>query len=272
VLDVVCSLILLGAGACMGAGYLVRAAARGRVRDGRLATGEGALLGRSFSEAGYWLLSPLVGLLHRMGATPDAVTLASLAPAAGSGVALATGHFGLGALLAAAAGCCDLLDGALARRLGGGSDAGEALDASVDRYGEFFLLGGLAMHYRAQWPLLGLALLALLGGFMVSYATAKAEALGLPPPGGFMRRAERAVFLTAGATFVPVLGLALPGERAGRVELRELPMLIPLGLVAVLANLSAVVRLRRTAALARARDRQAREQASDSRGGSRAHG
>ena len=51
------------------------------------------------------------------------------------------------------------------------------LDAAVDRYVELFFLAGLAFHFRAHRGCLLLVLAAIGGSFMVSYATAKAEAL-----------------------------------------------------------------------------------------------
>jgi CDP-diacylglycerol--glycerol-3-phosphate 3-phosphatidyltransferase len=155
--------------------------------------------------------------------------------------------------LAITAALCDLFDGVLARRLGTNSDAGELFDAAVDRYTEFFLLGGLVIHYRAIWPLQDLALSALLGSYMISYSTAKAEALGLPAPRGMMRRAERTFYMAAGATFTPVIALALPPALAARTEIHDLPLLVPLALVAFLGNISAVIRLGTIARMARQR-------------------
>ena len=87
----------------------------------------------------------------------------------------------------------------IARRTGVSSDAGEVFDAAVDRFGEFFLMGGLLIYYRDRGACMLLALAATVGAFMVSYSTAKAEALGVPPPRGAMRRSERAVYLMAAA-------------------------------------------------------------------------
>ena len=57
------------------------------------------------------------------------------------------------------------------------SVGGALLDASGDRYQEFFFLGGLAMFFRGSPPALMATLAALAGSFMVSYSSAKAEAL-----------------------------------------------------------------------------------------------
>ena len=43
---------------------------------------------------------------------------------------------------------------------------------------------------------------------MVSYSTAKAEALGVEPPRGAMRRQERAVYFVLGAALVPIVAAA----------------------------------------------------------------
>ena len=234
-------------------GYTVRSNLVGRTRQRRLESGEGKLLGRPLMEAGYWFLSPITDLLMFLGATPNAVTLASLVPGLGAGIALGTGHFGLGALLAITAALCDLFDGVLARRLGTTSDAGELYDAAADRYTEFFVMAGLVVHYRGHWPLMLVALAALLGSYMISYSTAKAEALGLQAPRGMMRRAERTFYIAAGATFTPVIALALPEAWAARIEIHDLPLLVPLALVAFLGNISAVIRFGSIARMARQR-------------------
>ena len=263
VIDLACSTGLLCLLVVMSGGYTIRSYTIGRARQGRLEGGEGKLLGRPLMEAGYWLMGPIVKLLLAVGATPNAVTLGSLVPALGAAVAVATGHFGIAALLAIAAGLCDLLDGVLARHLGTTSDAGEVYDAAADRYTEFFFLGGLAVHYRSVWPLEVLALSAILASFMISYSTAKAEAMNLPPPKGMMRRAERTFYLLAGATFVPIFELLLPDHLRGRMGIHDITILIPLALVAVLGNFSAAMRFKKTARMAHERSKPAAAPAFD---------
>jgi CDP-diacylglycerol---glycerol-3-phosphate 3-phosphatidyltransferase len=177
-----------------------------------------------------------------MGATPNMVTLASLVPAFGSAWAMATGHFGVAGFLGITVALCDVLDGILARRLGISSDAGEIIDAAVDRYTEYLLLAGLVVYCRDQWPLMAMVLAALLGSLMISYSTAKAEAMGLPVPKGIMRRPERAFFVNGGAIFVPPVALLLPAHLAARREIHDLPLMLSIGVMAVLTNLSAVAR------------------------------
>jgi CDP-diacylglycerol--glycerol-3-phosphate 3-phosphatidyltransferase len=258
VIDVACTVFQLSLFALMGVLYGARAISRGRQSQRRLDTVEGKLLGKPIMEAAYWFVSPLVRFLVFIGATPNQVTAAAFVPGILSGIALATGHLGVGGLLSMIAGFCDLLDGAVARRLGTSSDAGEVFDAAIDRYNEFFFMTGIAVYLHAWLPLELLALAGMAGGYMVSYATAKAEALGVPPPRGLMRRAERAVYITTGASLTPVLALFLsPGQAANPLIANAL-LIFPLALVAVLANGSAISRMYKTAVLVRERAERAR--------------
>lgn len=243
-------LIAMAAGLAL---YGVRAALYGRARHDRVTKDGGSIfVGMRFMEFGYWLMEPVVGLLYRLGVTANAVTASSVVPALGAGVAVAQGWFGLACVLATAAGLSDIIDGLLARRHGSGSDAGEVLDAMVDRYGEFFFLAGLIVHYRSSLFLCVTAVLALQGAFMISYSTAKAESLGVPPPRGSMRRAERTIYLLFGAGLTPFAGL-LVGS-AAPLPLREAPMILTMGLVAVVSNASAIVRSRAMIRLVQERD------------------
>ncbi len=180
--------------------------------------GASALLGKGAMEAGYWSLQPVGRALIALGFNANGVTLVSLGFGLTAAVALSLGHFGVGAAFTAVATLGDALDGIVARQTGTASNAGEVFDAAVDRYQEFFFLGGLAVYFRADAVALVLTLLALLGSFMVSYGTAKAEALGVESPRGAMRRVERAVYLGAGVVFAPVAGRARGALRAGGVD------------------------------------------------------
>lgn len=233
--------------------YSTRTLLRGRARNARVDQDGGSLLvTKGFMEFGYWLVEPVAAVLYRMGVTPDQVTAFSLLPALAAGVAVARGAFGLACCLSTLASLCDTLDGLVARRAGTASDAGEAFDALADRYGEFFFIGGLVVHYRQSLPLCVLALAALLGAFLISYSTAKAEAIGVPPPRGLMRRAERAIYLGVAAGLTPFF--VEFGGAAWPTWLRELPMVTVTGLIAVIANASTMSRLRQIMRSVRVRD------------------
>ena len=198
-------------------------------------------LNKRTMEMVYWILDPIIDFLAALRITPNMVTLFSLVPAAGAGVALGFGWFGLASVLAVMATFCDILDGLLARKTGVSSAAGEVIDAAVDRYGEMFFFGGLVYYYRTHDQVLFIVLAAIVGSFMVSYATAKAEAMGVAAPRGAMRRGERA---------------ALPDLRRGvhaasrrccsrtrrRWRCNELPIILALSIVAVVSNISVVQR------------------------------
>jgi CDP-diacylglycerol--glycerol-3-phosphate 3-phosphatidyltransferase len=201
------------------------------------------LLPKTALDAALWGLDHVARVLIALGVTANAITVSSVVLAAIGGVLLACGLFGWAAVAMVAASLGDALDGMVARRTGSASVAGALLDASVDRYEEFFFLGGLAVHFHESTGALLLTLAALAGSFMVSYGSAKAEALGAPVPPGAMRRAERAVCLCAGVVMMPVFtwaarGSALPAWAA------DAPILFMLAVVAVGANVSAIRRLR----------------------------
>jgi CDP-diacylglycerol---glycerol-3-phosphate 3-phosphatidyltransferase len=188
------------------------------------------------------LLSPFVEVLASVGVRANDVTVVSLFAGLVAGAALAMDEFGWATLAIAFASLGDAVDGMLARRTGSVSVGGALLDATVDRYGEFFVLTGLAVLFHDSVPVLVLVLLALAGSFMVSYGSAKAEALRVAVPDGMMRRAERATVLCVGVALVP-----FASELAARLDaawLHHAPVLLAVTVVAVAANVSAVRRLR----------------------------
>jgi phosphatidylglycerophosphate synthase len=75
----------------------------------------------------------------------------------------------------------------------------------------------------------------LFGSFLVTYSTARAEALGVIPPRGWMKRPERIVWLIASALLA---GLAPAAGWSPRPILA-----IGIGILAVFTNLSAGLRL-----------------------------
>ncbi|HEX8796936.1 MAG TPA: CDP-alcohol phosphatidyltransferase family protein [Polyangiaceae bacterium] len=174
-------------------------------------------------------LGPVATWLIRCGVTADTVTLVSLALALGAAVLLGTGHFGPAAAAMIVSSLGDALDGLMARRSGSASVPGALLDASADRYGELFFLGGIAVWFHDSVAILALTLAAIAGSFMVSYGSAKAEAIGVPVPPGVMRRAERAACLCTGVLLASMLG--------------DGAIVVAVALVAVVGNVSAIRRL-----------------------------
>ena len=81
----------------------------------------------------------------------------------------------------------------VARARGTASDAGELIDAAVDRYAEIATFAGIAAYYRAYPPGFWLALASLGGALLVSYARAKGEISGIDARMGAMNRGERGI-------------------------------------------------------------------------------
>jgi len=236
--------------------YLLRSAIVGRRRHARAdADGGSVFLNKRTMEMVYWILEPIIDFLAALRITHNMVTLFSLVPAAGAGVAVGYGWFGLASALAVVATFCDILDGLLARKTGVSSGAGEVIDAAVDRYGEMFLFGGLVFYYRTHDEVLFIVLLAIVGSFMVSYATAKAEAMGVPAPRGAMRRGERAAYLIFGSAFTPPWKALFGNAAAHALAMHELPIILALTIVAVVANISVVQRFSAINDLLRAKEK-----------------
>jgi CDP-diacylglycerol---glycerol-3-phosphate 3-phosphatidyltransferase len=235
--------ILLALAIVISALYLLRVILKGKAQYSRVdSQGGSALLNKNVMEMGYWFIQPLGRLLVAMHITPNQISWTSFLFGILSGAALAYGHFGFGALFAFVAGFLDSLDGIVARLSGVASDAGEVLDATIDRYVEGFFLGGLTIYYHDHPALQVLTLLALMGSFMVSYSSAKAEALQISPPKGSMRRPERSVYLTLGAVLSPISITLFETVRSYQNPIGY-PMVMAVGLIAVLANVSAAERM-----------------------------
>jgi phosphatidylglycerophosphate synthase len=253
-LDLIYALALLGVAVVVASIYGLRVLTRGKSEFDRVnKQGGSALLGKDVMQGAYWSLQPVARLLTFLKITPNMVSWSSFAFALAAGACLCVGHFGFGAVFATISAFLDTLDGMVARLTGVSSDAGEVLDAAVDRYAEFFFLGGLIIYYREIPILLGVTLVALMGSFMVSYSSAKAEALQVSAPKGNMRRPERAVYLTLGALFSPITIPFFEQVRPYGIAIGH-PMVAALGLVAVMSNISAAERLWAIARAVRVRE------------------
>lgn len=111
----------------------------------------------------------------------------------------------LGALVFVVGSILDILDGALARAGGKSTPFGAFLDSTTDRIGEGAMLTaiGLVLSREGNEVAVVFTILAVAGSFLVPYARAKAEALGLRGDVGLGSRAERVVVITAGLVLAP---------------------------------------------------------------------
>jgi len=200
--------------------------------------GASLLLPKNIMEMGYWMFQPIGDICIKYQISPNQITWISASIGVFSALFLAFGMFGVAAALLAISSTMDGLDGLVARKTGQTSLAGEILDSSLDRYVDFCFLAGLAIYYRESVVLLIITLFAILGSFMISYSTAKAEAIQVTPPRGNMKRSERIFYLLLGAMFSSITVAYFETDNIG------IPMVIVLLLIAVMANLSAFQRLK----------------------------
>jgi CDP-diacylglycerol--glycerol-3-phosphate 3-phosphatidyltransferase len=230
--------------------YAIRIRKFGAYKNERvLGVGGTVMVGEDIMHATYWAIGPIVRGLVRLGVTPNMVTFAALGLGLAAGVAIAFGAFGAACLLATLSTIGDILDGQIARATKSGSTAGELLDAIVDRYTEFAFIAGFVVYAHESPAQIGVALAALLASFMISYASAKAEALQVATPRGLMRRHERAVYLILTAGLTPVFGPALSAEWPSLPPTSV--FLLGLAIVGAIGNVAAIqrmVRIRRAIA------------------------
>ncbi|MCB1124783.1 MAG: CDP-alcohol phosphatidyltransferase family protein, partial [Verrucomicrobiae bacterium] len=168
------------------------------------------LLGERLMSIAYKLITPLVDRLAEKNIHPKTITWLSLPLGAASGISAAVGFWSCAAFMLLLSGLCDMLDGALARIQLNASSSGAALDSVIDRYVEFFVFLGIALHFRNSTAVVVFIICALFGSMMVTYSSAKAEALQMQPPRGFMKRSERITYLITGflvTPWFPLLGL-----------------------------------------------------------------
>lgn len=162
------------------------------------------------------VLTPAAKAAHKIGLTPNIVSLIGLALAFLSAAAYAIGKdqfmwLFLAAILILASGFCDTLDGVLARISKQRSLFGGFLDSLLDRYADAAVYTGIIIGGLCD-PLWGLT--ALAGSFLVSYSRARAEAAGIKMEAvGLAERAERLIILSAvsiAAIFwPPALGIGI---------------------------------------------------------------
>ena len=202
-----------------------------RIRDG-------------LQQAIYKVINPVVGTMVRVGITPNMVTtvglLGNMAAAAllvyaGMTQGVDGPNYGivtLAGVVIILSSLFDMLDGQVARLGGMVSKFGALYDSVLDRYCELFTLGGVAFYLMSCDDMIGalLTFLALVGSMMVSYVRARAEALGANCSVGLMQRPERVVVTSIAVIAVGIAHL-------------NLIIVIGMALIALLANITAIVRI-----------------------------
>jgi len=156
------------------------------------------------------ILTPPARLLLAARVSPDTVTLVGTIGLSASALwFIPRGQFVAGVLVMVLFVFSDTLDGTMARLSGRSSQWGAYLDSTLDRVSDAAVFGSFVLYYvnEGDTTMSAVALAALVGALLVSYARARAEGLGLNATVGLAERTERLVLLLAAAFF---FGLGVP--------------------------------------------------------------
>ena len=148
------------------------------------------------------VVEPMARGLLRLHITPDMVTLAGTTLTVLTALILIpAGNFIPAVLLLFLFTSADVLDGTMARLSGTQGPWGAWFDATLDRVADGAIFGGVLIWaaWNSDTPTTILAWVCLAGGAVVSYAKARAEAVGATANGGIAERAERMIILGLGA-------------------------------------------------------------------------
>ena len=155
------------------------------------------------------VVDPVAVFLLRIGITPNGMTFfGSLGTSAMALWLWPQGEYFWGTMGVIVFIFSDLLDGTMARISKKSSQWGAFFDSTIDRVVDVALIGALLLSLLKTDDRLALvAFAALIGGFLVSYVKARAQALSLECDGGFAERAERVIILLTAVGFA---GLGVP--------------------------------------------------------------
>ena len=192
-------------------------------------------------------IEPVARAMSRAGLTANQLTLIGFGIAAVGGLLAAIEWWLLAGIVATVGAAFDLFDGAVARATNTVSRLGAFMDSTFDRWGEGIVYIGIVIGATRAGFDLGawLAAAALVSAFMVSYARAKSESLGFSSGTGMAAvglapREVRTVILGIGLVGAGLLG----GVGAGLADAGSLILAASLGLIAVLATITVIQRIR----------------------------
>ncbi len=162
---------------------------------------------------GHALDKPLEPLAQRIPLTPNALSVIGFIITV-TGSYILTTNLRIGGICIVIGGCFDMLDGIVARVNNRSTIFGAYLDSVLDRYADALMLLAIAWNLEQQNSQGGvlLCLGTLVGSFLISYARARAEGLGIACKHGLMERPERIILIAIGTItgfIIPVLWILL---------------------------------------------------------------
>ncbi len=209
----------------------------------------------------FTLFYPLIWLIKKLNITPNMLTVFGLVLNIAAAVLLIYGaesadrfhlaYVGYSGLLILLGGLFDMLDGLIAKNYGKATKFGALFDSVLDRYSELFMFLGILYYLVAHHYFISsvVTFMALVGSMMVSYTRARAEGLNIPCSVGLMQRPVRVLLIGFAALFTGIANMIFG-------PFNEIPFLgnfyivdtiailiIPIFLVAVLSNITAIERL-----------------------------
>jgi len=156
-------------------------------------------------------LAPFINLFVKLGISPDVITLiGTLGVSAGALICFPQGWLWQGVVVVTCFVFSDLIDGAMARKVGRTDLFGAFLDSTLDRIADAALFGGMALYFAWQADdrlYLALSLVCLAMGSVTSYARSKGEQLGFNAKTGLAERPDRLVGLLVPTFFGDVFGI-----------------------------------------------------------------
>ncbi|CAN5450977.1 MAG: CDP-alcohol phosphatidyltransferase family protein [Pyrinomonadaceae bacterium] len=162
------------------------------------------MLGASIGRGAMRIINSMVRGLASAGVHPNILTTIGVSINVGCGVLFGFGEFFWAGIVMIVANLFDMLDGNVARQSGNVTKFGGFLDSSLDRLSDMVAFLGIMIFYAGNSPqhsLLNVFLggVGMIGSVLVSYTTARSEALGVKANVGFLQRPERIVLLIIGA-------------------------------------------------------------------------
>lgn len=209
------------------------------------------------------ILHPLVRIFISLGLTPNVITTIGLVLNICVAVLFIIGgeqghrgdlsYIGWCGVLILFAGAFDMMDGQVARIGKMSSRFGALYDSVLDRYSELIMFFGICYYLVSHHYFVSSlsAFIGVIGSVMVSYTRARAEGLGIPCTEGLMQRPERVITIGLSAIACGIVGYYNGGNQKwdvtflGYGNFESIAVFtIPLAIIAVLANLTAIQRLR----------------------------
>jgi len=212
----------------------------------------------------YALLDPCIKICIKLGITPNFITVLGLVINVLAAAIFIYGAeygdrndhdiVGYACAVILFAGLMDMVDGRLARVSKTDSKYGALFDSVLDRYSEMVMFLGICYYLISYKYFLSslFAFIAMIGSVMVSYTRARAEGLGLKMADiGFMQRPERILLIGISGVICGIMSKILNPDYKIVVDWLPFPLIetisfftIPLFILAVMANVTAITRLK----------------------------